>query len=286
MDAGEGLDDAGAANTLALDRSQWPAYPTVKFPAENPYSADKALLGKLLFWDEQLSSDNTMACGICHRPGAGGSDPRPAQAGYLGNPGPDGMRGTADDPKASPGIAACMEPPAPDGATTQLNDDSFGHTPQVGRRRAMSVLDAMFWDSMFWDGRSKSALVDPTTHATLIPSGAALEAQALVPVLNARALRMLPHRTAVWPARPRRRRVSRAFVGRRRRRAGHGQAGRLHEPDLPHGHRAQRRPARGSGLAARRCGPGKQPRRPGRGLQQAACAQRALLPEGAKSHGF
>jgi len=47
------------------------------------------------------------------------------------------------------------------------------------------VLDAMFWDSMFWDGRVKSALVDPMTNATVIPSGAALEAQALFPVLNA-----------------------------------------------------------------------------------------------------
>lgn len=184
--AGSQAQDAGVVsdpNGLALDRTQWPSYPTVKFPAENPWSAAKARLGKMLFWDEQLSSDNTMACGTCHRPAAGGSDPRPSQPGYLGNPGPDAMRGTADDPKGSPGIAACME--APEGMRTQLNDGIFGHMPQVGRRRAMSVLDAMFWDSMFWDGRVKSALLDPLTGATVIPSGAALEAQALVPVLNA-----------------------------------------------------------------------------------------------------
>ena len=57
-----------------VDRSQYAAYPKVKFTAENPFSPEKALLGKALFWDEQLSSDNTMACGTCHRPAAGGSD--------------------------------------------------------------------------------------------------------------------------------------------------------------------------------------------------------------------
>jgi cytochrome c peroxidase len=168
---------------MALDRTQWSAYPKVKFPAENPFSVDKAQLGKLLFWDEQLSSDDTMACGTCHRPAAGGSDPRPAQRGYLGHPGPDGKRGTDDDPKGSPGIAACKH--APDGAQPiPLDDASFGHMPQVSRRRAMTVLDAMFWDSMFWDGRVKSALIDPVTKAMVIPTGAALEAQALQPVLN------------------------------------------------------------------------------------------------------
>jgi cytochrome c peroxidase len=49
----------------------------------------------------------------------------------------------------------------------------------------MNVLDAMFWDGMFWDRRVGSALLDPISNEVLIPKGAALEAQALVPVLNA-----------------------------------------------------------------------------------------------------
>jgi cytochrome c peroxidase len=48
----------------------------------------------------------------------------------------------------------------------------------------MTVLDAMFWDGMFWDRRVGSSLVDPVTHNVLIASGAALEAQALVPMMN------------------------------------------------------------------------------------------------------
>ena len=178
--------DAGAAsdpNASVLDRASWSPYPAVQFPPENPYSPEKALLGKALFWDEQLSSDNTMACGTCHRPAAGGSDPRPSQPGYLGNPGRDGTRGTGDDPKGSPGIAACTE--MAEGAITPYDDGIFGRMPQVGRRRAMTVLDAMFWDSMFWDGRVKGTLLDPQTGEVVIPRGAALEAQVFVPVLNA-----------------------------------------------------------------------------------------------------
>ena len=52
--------------------------PAVIFPPENPFTESKRALGKVLFWDEQLSSDNTMSCGTCHIPQAGGNDPRNA----------------------------------------------------------------------------------------------------------------------------------------------------------------------------------------------------------------
>ncbi|VAX42527.1 hypothetical protein MNBD_PLANCTO03-1369, partial [hydrothermal vent metagenome] len=72
-------------------------FPPVPVPTENPMTEEKRILGKMLFWDEQLSSDNTMACGTCHRPGAGGIDPR-----HGLNPGPDGIAGTEDDRTGSP----------------------------------------------------------------------------------------------------------------------------------------------------------------------------------------
>ncbi|MGA0868855.1 MAG: cytochrome c peroxidase, partial [Planctomycetota bacterium] len=74
--------------------------PPVPAPMQNPITAEKAVLGKILFWDEQLSSDDTVACGTCHMPGAaGGADPR------LGlHPGLDGRPHTADDVLASLGI--------------------------------------------------------------------------------------------------------------------------------------------------------------------------------------
>ncbi|MGK0203923.1 MAG: hypothetical protein ACI9S9_003003, partial [Planctomycetota bacterium] len=32
-------------------------------PAQNPITPQKAMLGKLLFWEEQMSADNRVACG-------------------------------------------------------------------------------------------------------------------------------------------------------------------------------------------------------------------------------
>jgi cytochrome c peroxidase len=48
----------------------------VPYPTENPFSEEKRVLGKVLFWDEQLSSDRTVACGTCHVSGSAGTDPR------------------------------------------------------------------------------------------------------------------------------------------------------------------------------------------------------------------
>ncbi len=40
--------------------------PPIEWPADNPYSAMKAELGRLLFSDVRLSSDNSVACSSCH----------------------------------------------------------------------------------------------------------------------------------------------------------------------------------------------------------------------------
>src|ERR1041385_2742495 len=70
-------------------------------PAGNPTTPQKALLGKALFWDEQLSASRPVACGTCHVFGHGGGDPRSAN---VTHPGPDGVFGTADDIHGSPGV--------------------------------------------------------------------------------------------------------------------------------------------------------------------------------------
>jgi cytochrome c peroxidase len=73
--------------------------------AREPAHGAKANLGKALFWDEQLSSSRTVACGTCHRAETGGSDPRSVSgAGAATAPGPDGVPGTADDVTGSPGV--------------------------------------------------------------------------------------------------------------------------------------------------------------------------------------
>src|ERR1043165_7296450 len=77
-----------------------PPLPPVLQPPLNPITEAKRVLGKILFWDEQLSSDNTVACGTCHKPNFGGTYSRLAI-----NPGLDGLVNTPDDVRGSPGIA-------------------------------------------------------------------------------------------------------------------------------------------------------------------------------------
>jgi len=164
-------------------RPAYRSYPSVEFPTENPFSAAKAQLGKLLFWDEQLSADDSVACGTCHQPAAGGSDPRTTWPDYVGHPGEDGVRGTFDDPHGSLGLRRCER--TDDGRFVARDDALFGDAPQVTRRRAMSALDAMFWPDLFWDGRASDAFVDPEQpDRILIAEHGALESQAVAPLQN------------------------------------------------------------------------------------------------------
>jgi len=144
-------------------------------PTENPITEAKRVLGKILFWDEQLSSDNTVACGTCHKPAAGGADTRLAL-----NPGFDAIFGTDDDVIGSPGIRKL------DSDGMQMNDPMFGHGPQVTGRATPSFLTAMFADSNFWDGRATDQFTDPLDpDSVIIGSGGALESQAVGPILSA-----------------------------------------------------------------------------------------------------
>ena len=135
-------------------------------------------LGKVLFWDEQLSSDMSTACGTCHL--EGGSDPRAKDAHANGavHPGHDGAFGTDDDVNGSPGIVR------------QDASGSFlagGHHPfreQVTNRRAPSFYNSAFFSRLFWDGRTNSSFRDPETGEMLLPVNAALENLALEPLLN------------------------------------------------------------------------------------------------------
>ncbi len=42
--------------------------PPVDWPEDNPYSAEKVELGRLLYFDNRLSSDETVSCASCHAP--------------------------------------------------------------------------------------------------------------------------------------------------------------------------------------------------------------------------
>lgn len=55
---------------------------SIPFPEENPYSVEKAELGKMLFFDPRLSGSNLLSCASCHNPSFGWEDGQPLGAGH------------------------------------------------------------------------------------------------------------------------------------------------------------------------------------------------------------
>jgi len=148
-------------------------------PPGNPVTPSKALLGKTLFWDEQLSSTRTISCGSCHLPEAGGSDPR----SVLGDPrsthpGPDGVFGTADDVAGSPGVTRSAA------SGRYVADPVFSLAPQVTGRRSMPAINGGYGPRMFWDGRAEEVFRDPVTNQVILNRFAALENQVLGPPVS------------------------------------------------------------------------------------------------------
>ncbi|MCC6650114.1 MAG: T9SS type A sorting domain-containing protein, partial [Candidatus Eisenbacteria bacterium] len=145
-------------------------------PPGNPITAAKTLLGKALFWDEQLSSTRTVACGSCHMAEVGGTDPRSvANSASAVAPGFDALFTTGDDITASPGV------PLADAAGNYQWSTAYGLQPQVTGRRTQSHINAGYAPDLFWDGRAHSVFLDPVTGDTLLRLNAALESQAAGP---------------------------------------------------------------------------------------------------------
>ena len=155
------------------------------------------LLGKALFWDQQVGSDGRQACASCHH--AAGADPR-----FVNqmNPGPDGvlqnvraggrLRPTnfpilTDDVVGSGGVVDKAFVGLSSGRVDrgiQTPNPVFGTHQQVTGRNTPSAINAIFNATSFWDGRASN------TFNGKNPSGAAstmLQVQAdgsvvLVPV--------------------------------------------------------------------------------------------------------
>ncbi len=156
---------------LWLASHAYAALPPVPVPAENPITESKRVLGKVLFWDEQMSTNGTIACGTCHRPGFGGADPRAGR-----NPGTD--KGTIDDVRGSPGIVFL------DGEGKPQPHPVFGREPQVTPRVAPSNFGVLWAKQVFWDGRAGPEVRDPSSDEIVIAHGGALENQVLTALLN------------------------------------------------------------------------------------------------------
>lgn len=147
--------------------------PPVVFPPENPYSEAKRVLGKILFFDEQMSTSNNVACATCHSMVRAGTEPRLAR-----HPGDDSILNTPDDVLGSPGVVKS------NAINNYEADAVFALNPQITGRTANSPINAAFAPNLFWDGRATSQFVDPETGAVVIQEGGALESQALQPLVN------------------------------------------------------------------------------------------------------
>jgi cytochrome c peroxidase len=148
-------------------------------PAGNLLTTDKINLGQTLFWDEQLSSTRTVACGSCHHPTSGGSDPRSIRGSSSAtHPGADGVTGTPDDAIGSPGVVQN------DASSAMVWSDAFGLKPQVTSRLAPSPINAAYAPLLFWDGRAGQEFRDPVTGAVVLSAGGALENQASAPPVS------------------------------------------------------------------------------------------------------
>ena len=160
----------------AVSQADAPMPNPPEFPDENPLLPDQDILGKFLFWEEQMSHDNSVACGTCHIHEAGGSDPR---APLTINPGPDGMFGTDDDIRGSQGVHRI------DHLTNDLvNDATFGTNRQVTGRKTPSSVNSAYFIDLFWDGRATQAYTDPQTGLVEIAYLGALESQAAGPPVS------------------------------------------------------------------------------------------------------
>jgi len=150
-------------------------FPNVVVPPGNPMTPEKILLGKALFFEEQLSSDDTVACATCHLPDAGGGDPRAGVS--VRAPGNDGVLRTPDDEFGSFGVV-------PQDRSGNFDDEpNFGVGRQVTGRNSPTVIAAAFFNTQFWDARAGPVFEDLAGNVVL-PEFASLETQAVAPPLS------------------------------------------------------------------------------------------------------
>src|SRR5262247_1149211 len=71
-----------APASLAELKAQYRRPETIPFPKDNPYTVEKATLGKKLYFDTRLSAANLLSCAACHSPAYGWGDGQPRGIGH------------------------------------------------------------------------------------------------------------------------------------------------------------------------------------------------------------
>jgi cytochrome c peroxidase len=77
---------ASAQDPTDAQRYAYQRPKTIPFPIDNPYTPEKAALGKMLFFDTRLSRDNNLNCASCHNPSFGWEVPFAKAIGAGGKP--------------------------------------------------------------------------------------------------------------------------------------------------------------------------------------------------------
>lgn len=164
------LSVCGSLGIAKQNTYQWPNVP---YPSENPPQEAKRILGKILFWDEQLSTDNSIACGSCHLPASAGADNR---IGVF--PGYDKKFKTSDDIIGSIGVIARNALGQP------INHPVFKQQVQVTNRSSQAYFSGIWASHNFWDGRATPQFIDPEQKVIAIKTSGALENQVLGPLMS------------------------------------------------------------------------------------------------------
>src|SRR3954465_3094544 len=73
---------AKAAAALQAMKAEYRRPASIPFPKDNPYTAEKASLGKKLYFDTRLSLTSAQSCASCHNPGFGWGDGLPVGVGH------------------------------------------------------------------------------------------------------------------------------------------------------------------------------------------------------------
>jgi cytochrome c peroxidase len=73
---------AKAATGIEALKALYHRPPTIPFPKDNPYTPEKAALGKKLYFDTRLSVTAAQSCGSCHSPSFGWADGLPVGVGH------------------------------------------------------------------------------------------------------------------------------------------------------------------------------------------------------------
>lgn len=80
----QGETGAGSVTEYKLAQIQGLEDPNTFVPAENPLTAKKVELGRLLFFDKRLSKNDTITCASCHLPSKGFTDGKAVSTGING----------------------------------------------------------------------------------------------------------------------------------------------------------------------------------------------------------